>query len=254
MKRRLGPAAILRLDGGNASRIAKRVGRSEGTVKRWQREGIPRSAYDDVKKALARHASAAAKASKAKKVAKVEAPKKAPARHVEPKVKAAKVEPAKKPSVRVERVKAVRSKPKRQLFTPPPKPSRIYVPKRRFEKPVEATPFFQPSKLAPTARGPGIVPLTRREQKERAQQIAIIQQMVLHIKVMRHIHETRIQIPGLEYTHGQFRADRSLLSDMISNDDPRWLKFRNFADELGSSAQEARNAWFSPKALLVRAS
>jgi transposase len=57
---------ILRLDGGNASAIAKRVGRSAATVKRWMREGIPQAAQADCLKALSRH-DASVKAAKTRK-------------------------------------------------------------------------------------------------------------------------------------------------------------------------------------------
>ena len=49
---------ILKLDGANASIIAKRVGRSPATVRKWMREGIPKSAQDDCLKAVKRHSSA----------------------------------------------------------------------------------------------------------------------------------------------------------------------------------------------------
>ena len=45
---------ILKLDGANASLIAKRVGRSPATVRKWMREGIPKSAEADCLKALKR--------------------------------------------------------------------------------------------------------------------------------------------------------------------------------------------------------
>ena len=48
---------ILKLDGANASRIAKRVGRSPSTVRKWMREGIPKSAEADCVKALNRAVS-----------------------------------------------------------------------------------------------------------------------------------------------------------------------------------------------------
>lgn len=48
---------ILKLDGANASRIAKRVGRSPSTVRKWMREGIPKSAEADCVKALRRAVS-----------------------------------------------------------------------------------------------------------------------------------------------------------------------------------------------------
>jgi len=73
MKRNPIPSHILRLDGGNASRIAKRVGRSEATVKRWMRDGIPTSAREDCKAALARH-QRALQAAKTRKVAAVKKP------------------------------------------------------------------------------------------------------------------------------------------------------------------------------------
>ena len=53
---------ILKLDGANASIIAKRVGRSPATVRKWMREGIPKSAQEDCLKAVKRH-NAAVKAS-----------------------------------------------------------------------------------------------------------------------------------------------------------------------------------------------
>jgi hypothetical protein len=48
---------ILKLDGANASRIAKRVGRSPSTVRKWMRDGIPKSAEADCVKALKRAVS-----------------------------------------------------------------------------------------------------------------------------------------------------------------------------------------------------
>src|SRR5271157_4473699 len=46
---------ILKLDGANASLIAKRVGRSPRTIQKWMRYGIPKGARDDCIAALKRH-------------------------------------------------------------------------------------------------------------------------------------------------------------------------------------------------------
>ena len=62
MKRKPIPSQILKLDGGNASAIGKCVGRSAATVRKWQREGIPKSSRADCVAALVRHQRAAKKA------------------------------------------------------------------------------------------------------------------------------------------------------------------------------------------------
>lgn len=55
MKREPIPSHILKLDGGNASLIAKRVGKSPATVRKWMRDGIPTSARELCKAAVRRH-------------------------------------------------------------------------------------------------------------------------------------------------------------------------------------------------------
>jgi hypothetical protein len=58
MKRDPIPSHILKLDGGNASLIAKRVGKSPATIRKWMRDGIPASARDICKAAVRRHQGA----------------------------------------------------------------------------------------------------------------------------------------------------------------------------------------------------
>jgi len=58
MKRDPIPSHILKLDGGNATLIAKRVGKSPATVRKWMRDGIPASAREVCKAAVRRHQGA----------------------------------------------------------------------------------------------------------------------------------------------------------------------------------------------------
>jgi hypothetical protein len=74
MKREPIPSHILKLDGGNASLIAKRVGKSPATIRKWMRDGIPVSAREVCKAAVKRHTaaikSAKTRAKKAKPIAR----------------------------------------------------------------------------------------------------------------------------------------------------------------------------------------
>jgi hypothetical protein len=63
MKRDPIPSHILKLDGGNATLIAKRVGKSPATVRKWMRDGIPASARAACVTAVKRH-NGAVKAAK----------------------------------------------------------------------------------------------------------------------------------------------------------------------------------------------
>jgi hypothetical protein len=47
-------SSFFKLDKGNLEKLAKRVKRSSSTIRRWQREGIPKAAKEEVKKAIVR--------------------------------------------------------------------------------------------------------------------------------------------------------------------------------------------------------
>jgi hypothetical protein len=70
MKRVPIPSHILKLDGGNATLIAKRVGKSPATVRKWMRDGIPASAREICKAAVKRHQGAVKAAKTRSKSAK----------------------------------------------------------------------------------------------------------------------------------------------------------------------------------------
>jgi hypothetical protein len=223
MKRKPVPSQILKLDGGNASKIARRVGRTESTVRRWQREGIPKSAREDCRKALARREKAIRSAALRKKAVPpvlrrepqkaVRRPAKAPPRAIKPKQESA-IEFFDK----IAKIPLVVKKPKRDI---------------------------EPSGI--------VIPLTEREKTERAAQLDIVRQMRDYLENRWLIDVIRVrQISGLENVHGIYGPHKSLLQDMIRNEDERWMKFSKLCDDLGFRPKEIRNSWFSPKALSAK--
>lgn len=232
MKRRPVPSQILRLDHGNASKIAHRVGRTESTIRRWQREGIPKSARDDCLKALARHDRAVRGAASRKKALPPAARK-----------------PPSKPVSRPAKLPPRISKPKiESAFEFFDKIAKVPL---RVKKPDGSSTIPQRQRVViPSGI---IIPLTEKEKGERAAQLDIIRQMRDYLEVRRLIDVIRVrQIPGLENVHGVYGPHRSLLQDMIRNEDERWMKFSKFCDELGFRPREIRNSWFSPKALSAK--
>jgi hypothetical protein len=52
---------------------------------------------------------------------------------------------------------------------------------------------------------------------------------------------------GYQGMHGSNPQERVVLKAMIDHEDPQWLFFLKIALEMGYSARQARNAWYSPK-------
>jgi hypothetical protein len=211
MSRRQVPSQILKLDGGNASAIAKRLGRTESTITRWKREGIPKGARDDCIAALKRHENALKAVASRKYLA----------------------------ALRKEHPQPVEL-PKKQKIPSKYKPS-----------PIGRESLS--TKRTKVLSGPNVVPLTERERGERAAQRALIRLMKDQLDAVVTAHVVRANIEGLEYLNAKrYREDRSVLADMIRNDDPRWTEFQKLCEKLLLAPREIRNAWFSPKALAVR--
>jgi hypothetical protein len=270
---------ILKLDGANASIIAKRVGRSPRTVRKWMREGIPKSAQEDCLKAVKRHNAAVKAASSRSSVIGSQSEKKRSDRkpttdNRKPK-KSARIPP-----------KPVRGKPQKDIGhrTSAVSQKKTAVSQKR-TKPVSTLSGRKPTaerrrpsaaSRKPTAErrppsGSGrspkpearwlegtFVPLTEREKGQQREQLVMglreaerISGILEHIKVLELANQVRKSgVNGMRRVfrlHGKNKNHRKTLYEMIDNEDEAWIKFSEMCEEMGMSEFEIRSSWFSPK-------
>jgi len=265
---------ILKLDGANASLIAKRVGRSPATVRKWMREGIPKSAEEDCLKAIKRHSSAL-KASRSRSSVVGQKSQKKPKTSDRKLTTDNQKLPAPKKSARVP-PKAIGGKPKsavggrpsavggrrsavsRQQSAVGEKRVSSRKPKAKVLRPATSGRKPKAESLPPTWAEGTFVPLTDREKAEQKQQVILakreikrIYEIIEHRKVLRLADQVRTSgVNGMLRVfrlHGKNKNQRKTLYEMIDNEDEAWIKFLEMCEELGMSNAEIRSSWFSPK-------
>jgi transposase len=246
------PSDIWRLDKGDFAKIAKRVGRSESTVRRWKRDGIPKTARTDAKGAVNRHLRAIA-VGKVRSIAvrKVREKLVAPTVKIRPKAARKVREKLVAPTVKVRSI-AVR-KVREKLVAPTVKvrPKAAVRIKGAFE---EVSEFFEEFKLPPE---PTTVPLTAQERLENVAQRKILAAMASEIKTKLNDRKMytialtlRNGLEGINNLDGRDLADRRILRLMIRLNDPRWLEYKEFLEvELGLNDERIRTSWFSPSVI-----
>lgn len=255
---------ILKLDGANASIIAKRVGRSPATVRKWMRDGIPKSAQEDCLKAVKRH-NAAVKANSSRSsvigqkksyrssVVGSRSTKKKPPTRSDRKPKTDNRQPKK--SARIP-PKPVRGKPQKDIG------HRTSAVGQKRTKPVSTLSGRKPTAErrppAPSWEPGTFVPLTEREKGQQREQLVLalreaerISGILEHKKVLKLANQVRKSgVNGMRRVfrlHGKNKNHRKTLYEMIDNEDEAWIKFLEMCEELGMSDFEIRSSWFSPK-------
>lgn len=267
---------ILKLDGTNASRIAKRVGRSPSTVRKWMRDGIPKSAEADCVKALKRAVSrqlsvvsqkGKSKSSDRKQITDNRKPKKSA------RIPQAPVRGKGGKSVVVPRASGISQK-KKTTPVVRPKPSEVRpksprsgrkVVKKTISRPLQGHPKPTQVLRKPEARRPAptwepgtFVPLTEREKNEQRHQKQLAEEeferlslLLNHVKALKLANDVRKSgVNGMRRVyrlHGKNKNQRQTLYDMIDNEDEAWVKFYEMCEEMGMSEPEIRSSWFSPK-------
>ena len=265
---------ILKLDGANASIIAKRVGRSPATVRKWMRDGIPKSAQEDCLKAVKRHNAAVKAASSRSSVVGSRSAEKKPPTRSDRKPKTDNRRPKK--SARIP-PKTVRGKTQKDIGrqTSGIGKKAVVGQKKVIERTTRVTrrpPSVSGRSPKPEARRPSgrspkpeaqwmegtFVPLTEREKNEQRHQkelakaeIQRLSLLINHAKALKLANEIRKSgVNGMRRVfrlHGKNKNQRKTLYEMIDNEDEAWIKFLEMCEELGTSDYEIRSSWFSPK-------
>jgi hypothetical protein len=260
MKRKPIPSDILKLDGGNASAIGKRVGRTANTIKRWMRDGIPAAARDKCRAAVERR-NRAVKASAARK-AKVapspiaKRPKTAPKRPAQ-KVAISRRE-AREAQERLteKRREAARrgvatrkaNREKREWIAEVEKDKVWFEKAEKFDVHTEASIRKAKERYAidvalrieADAKLPPLTQAEKAARYDRNEALEILNRYRLNPDPVKGSN-------GIAPLEGEILEDRKVLRDYIANDDKYWMRIVALAKECGLSIDDARSSWFSPK-------